>query len=59
MGKECGWKHPRTPSVRKLWQEGATEAVLEFLGYECGLQDSDQSDRAAGGGEPGVWRGGI
>ena len=26
------WKHPKAPTVRKLWKEGATEAVLEFLG---------------------------
>ena len=29
--KDCGWKHPKAPAVRKLWKEGATEAVLEFL----------------------------
>jgi ribonuclease HI len=31
VGKECGWRHPRAPEVRKLWGEKATEAVLEFL----------------------------
>ena len=31
MGKDCGWKHPKAPAVRKLWKEGATEAVLGFL----------------------------
>ena len=31
VGKDCGWKHPRAPAVRKLWREEATEAVLEFL----------------------------
>ena len=30
-GKDCGWKHPMAPAVRKLWKEGATEAVLELL----------------------------
>ena len=30
--KACGWNHPRAPSVRWLWKEKATEAVLEFLG---------------------------
>ena len=31
VGKDCGWKRPRAPAVRKLWREEATEAVLEFL----------------------------
>ena len=31
IGKDCGWKHPRAPAVRKLWRKEATEAVLEFL----------------------------
>ena len=31
VGKDCGWEHPRAPAVRKLWDEKATEAVLEFL----------------------------
>ena len=34
IGKACGWKHPRVPSVRSvrlLWEEEATEAVLYFL----------------------------
>src|SRR6266705_3517789 len=31
VGKDCGWKHPKELAVRKLWKEGATEAVLEFL----------------------------
>ena len=31
VGKDCGWKHPRAPAVRKLWREEATEAVLKFL----------------------------
>ena len=26
-----GWKRPRAPSVRYLWEEKATDAVLEFL----------------------------
>ena len=29
--KDYKWQHPRTPSARRLWAEGATEAVLEFL----------------------------
>ena len=29
--KDCGWKHCRAPSVRWLWREGATGAVLKFL----------------------------
>ena len=32
ISKDSGWKHPRALSVRKLWEEGATEDVLEFLG---------------------------
>ena len=32
VGKDCGWKHLRAPSVRWLWRVDATEAVLEFLG---------------------------
>ena len=31
VGKDCEWKHPRAPAVRKLRREGATGAVLEFL----------------------------
>lgn len=31
VAKDCGWRRPRAPAVRKLWNEGATEAVLEFL----------------------------
>ena len=31
VGKDCRWKHPKAPAVRKLWREGATTAVLEFL----------------------------
>ena len=31
VGKDCGWEHPRAPAVRRLWDERATEAVLEFL----------------------------
>lgn len=29
--KACGWKHPRAPSVRWLWDARVTEAVLKFL----------------------------
>ena len=31
VGKDCRWEHPKAPAVRKLWKEGATEAVLEYL----------------------------
>ena len=31
IGKTCEWEHPRTPSVRLLWDGRATEAVLDFL----------------------------
>ena len=32
IGRDCQWQHPRAPSVRWLWDERATEAVLECLG---------------------------
>ena len=28
----CRWWHPRAPALRELWKEGATGAVLGFLG---------------------------
>ena len=31
VGEACEWKHPRTPSVRLLWDVRAAGAVLEFL----------------------------
>ena len=31
IGRDYGWEHPRAPSARWLWGEGATGAVLEFL----------------------------
>ena len=31
MAKDCRWKHPKAPAVRKLWKERATEAFHEFL----------------------------
>ena len=31
MGEACEWEHPRTPSVRLLWDVRAAGAVLEFL----------------------------
>ena len=30
IGRDCGWKHPRAPAVKWLWEERATEAVLAF-----------------------------
>ena len=32
LGKAQGWRHPRAPSVRCLWREKSTGAVLDFLG---------------------------
>ena len=32
IGKDCRWQHPRVPSVRWLWEERATDAVLEYPG---------------------------
>ena len=34
--KDCMWKHPRVPAVRKLWREGASEAFLDFLRAQAG-----------------------
>lgn len=31
MARDCRWRHPKAPAVRKLWKGSATEAVLEFL----------------------------
>ena len=31
VGEACEWEHPRTPSVRLLWDVRAAGAVLEFL----------------------------
>ena len=32
IGKAQEWRHPRAPSVRWLWREKSTGAVLDFLG---------------------------
>ena len=32
MSEACGWKYPRAPSAKWLWEEKATEAGLGFLG---------------------------
>ena len=31
IGKDCRWEHTRAPSMRWVWKEDATEAVIEFL----------------------------
>ena len=31
IGEDCRWGHPRAPSMRWVWREEATEAVIEFL----------------------------
>ena len=31
IGKACGWKHPRSPEVKWLWEEKATGTFLSFL----------------------------
>ena len=31
IGKACGWKHPKAPSFKHLWKDGAAGAVLDFL----------------------------
>ena len=42
IGKDCKWEHPRASSVRWLWREDATEAVLEFL------EDTPVGSRSSG-----------
>ena len=32
VGRAHGWKHLRAPSVKWLWRDKSTEAVLVFLG---------------------------
>ena len=32
IGKAHGWKHPKSPSIKWLWKERSTEAVLKMLG---------------------------
>ena len=44
VAKDCGWQHPKAPAVRKLWREGATGAVLEFL------EDTSVGRRLSAGG---------
>ena len=52
--KDCRWEHPKAPSVRKLWKEGATEAVLELLGdMPVGSWASSGSRARLGGEEQG------
>ena len=31
IGKDCRWEHLRAPSMRWVWKEDVTEAVIEFL----------------------------
>lgn len=42
VGNACGWKHPKAPSARNMFEGGrATEAVLAFLrdtDVECMVQ---------------------
>ena len=57
IGNGCGWKHPRTPSVKWLWKEKATEAVLEFLrdtrvGKPPPAGGGEDTDREEGGPGP-------
>ena len=66
IGKACGWKHPRAPAVRWLWEEKATKAVLSFLTStrvgemvdlrklsENGLEESEESETDGDEGGPG------
>ena len=36
IGKACGWKHPKTPLVKHLRKDKATDVVLEFLDTRVG-----------------------
>ena len=31
VGKDCGWDHPRAPTLRWLWKDDAIGAVVELL----------------------------
>ena len=65
IGKACGWRHLRAPSVRLLWKEKAKGAVLDFLGgtrVGCRAavmaiigprEEEDRSEGEAGEGEEG------
>ena len=56
-GGGCKWKHPRTPSVRLLWDVRAAGAVLEFLRTTrvgcIGAERVPPEDRRADEGEEG------
>ena len=48
--KDCKWQHPRAPSARRLWAEGATEAVFRIpVGHEGGLQGVAWEGQGGGG----------
>ena len=56
IGKACGWKHPKAPSVKHLWKDKykATEAVLDFLrdtgvGYMLNLRRLSGEEGGEGG----------
>ena len=51
LAKDCGWKRPKAPAVRKLWKEGATEAVLELLGCWSSAGAARSPSEAEGGGK--------
>ena len=48
VGEALGWKEPRAPSVRYLWEGRATDVVLEFL---CTTRGGG-GERRAGGPRP-------
>ena len=52
MGKACGWKHPKVPSVKRLWKDKAIEAVLAFLedtGVGCIVTKRKPREEECGG----------
>ena len=57
IGKACGWKHPRAPSVKWLWKEKATEAALGFprgtrVGCMATARNPGPPEEKEGGGNP-------
>ena len=49
-GKECEWKHPRPPSVKHLWKDKATEAVLrDTVDYIVNVRKRSREEAEEGG----------
>ena len=54
IGKACGWNHPRAPSVKHLWKDKATEAVLDSLRDTAGCMVNVRRLPREEGGEGGM-----